>query len=60
MDSHLYCDDKIYYQDGLFKYLDESLDLSMTENTEKITKMCLNDLMISVDFLERLSLDKQK
>ncbi|KAM3140420.1 hypothetical protein pb186bvf_007580 [Paramecium bursaria] len=60
VDSHLYCDDKIYYQDGLFKYLDEIVDLSMTENTEKITKMCLNDLMISVDFLERLSLDKQK
>ncbi|CAD8067657.1 unnamed protein product [Paramecium sonneborni] len=52
-------DDRIFYQNGYFKTM-ETQDSSMTENPENLASMCLNDMYISVAFLNNLKLNHEK
>ncbi|CAK65940.1 unnamed protein product (macronuclear) [Paramecium tetraurelia] len=52
-------DDRLFYQNGYFKTM-ETQDSSMTENPENLAKMCLNDMYVSVAFLNNLKSNHEK
>ncbi|CAD8066914.1 unnamed protein product [Paramecium sonneborni] len=52
-------DDRLFYQNSQFKTIEEQ-DSSITENSYNQTQMCLNDLYLSVSFLNSLKQNHDK